>query len=303
MTKIKIEIDTESAAAGIMPGISVIAGSKIGVVSSIALPNALENAFRNGVNNAAIDVKIRDNCSYKKNNLQKLENEIRHFSNTADVIATAGGLVAYKAALSAATKPFVSLAAELPPDPTGNFKGGVSLESYQSNKDRIDILTSLSFGLANIGLFYNPNSAMNPNELSNWNGLVGTQDQVFPGGVDSSGDNDATAYATDFGPTKIPATIRALVISGDPFFQDTKAKLIPAANAWIAAASPDSPRYICYPSLAYQNAGGTGPTAGRATLYGPDLPTAYSLLGQIAATVLSGAAASVIRLPNIRRDL
>jgi len=303
MAKIKIEIDTESIGAA--PTISVIAASKIGVVSSIALPNALESAFKNGVNNSAIDVKIKDNCSYKKNSLQKLENEIRHFSNTADVIATTGGLVAYQAALSApATKPFVSLAAELPA-PTGLFKGGVSLESYQSNKDRIGILTGLSFGfgLANIGLFYNPNSAMNPQELSNWSNLVGTANQAFPGGVNSSGDNDANAYATDFGLTKIPATITALVISGDPFFQDTRAKLIAAANAWIAAGTAGTVRYICYPALAYQSGGGISPTPNRATLFGPDLPTAYSLLGQIAATVLSGAGGSLIRLPNIRRDL
>jgi hypothetical protein len=306
MAKIKLDIDTDSIDQATKCEIRVLGKQKIGVVSSISLDGTiLDDSFRSGVNNYA-DVKIKDKCNYKKNHIEKLEQEIKTFNRTADLIATAGGLVAYNAAISApAEKRFVSLAADLP-DPTGLFMGGVSLESYQSNKKRIEILKSLSFGFdsPNIGLVYNPNSAMNEDEIKDWEFQIGASGQAFSGGVNNNGDNDENAYATDFGATKIPVAIRALVISADPFFQDTKQKLIAAVNAWIAAAPDGITRYVCYPSLAYENNGGTAPTKDRATLYGPDLPTAYSLLGHIAVTVLkTGAAETAIRPPNIRRDL
>jgi hypothetical protein len=142
---------------------------------------------------------------------------------------------------------------------------------------------------------------MYQDEVDDWNRQVGTTTQVFTGGIDGGGDNNAAAYASDF--PAIPATIKALVVSADPFFQDTKEALIVAANAWIAAAAAGVNRFVCYPSLSYANVTGTRPTSGYSILYGPDLVGAYYTLGQLAAAAIANAHLPILRAANVRQDL
>jgi hypothetical protein len=301
MAKIKLEIDTETTELGITRKVQVVTHPKIRVISAISISQLLQDAFTSGVSNNNADIKFFPGNGYKKNDIRKLKTVI-HNNNSADLIVTAGGLAPYQAASSDATISFVCVTGAVPSNPTGNYKGCTSLESANSNGGRINILLGKNFALSEIGLFYNPNSYMT-SEVGDWNNLVGTNTQVFVGGNDSNGDNNSAAYATDFTAAKIPTTIKALVVSGDPFFQDTKELLIGAANAWIAAAPGGVNRYVCYPTQDYSNTSGTRPTANHATLYGPDLATAYNLLGQVAAVALTGAPPLNIRLQNIRHDL
>jgi hypothetical protein len=146
---------------------------------------------------------------YKKNANQKLRDEIDKFNTTADLIVTVGGSVAYEAAKEVATIDFLSLVGTIDEDPPECFWGGVSLESYASNRDRIAILEGkdkieggAKITRAEIGLFCNPNSAMHDAEVGHWKFEIGTETQVFTGGNDANGDNNAAAYATDFLPPK-----------------------------------------------------------------------------------------------------
>jgi hypothetical protein len=303
MAKIKIEIDTESTQD--TRKVQFLAHPKISVISAISATPALKDSFNNGVNDSNVQVHFVPNQGYKKNNISKLKTAVQN-ANSADLIATAGGLAAYEAASSEATISFVSVTGEVPSGPPDHFKGGVSLESSPSNSLRVSFLkTDFNFTVPEIGLFYNPNSYMT-DEVDNWNNLVGTTNQTFPGGNDSNGNNDKSAYATDFTAAKIPSAIKALVISADPFFQDTKEQLIIAANAWIAAAPSGVNRYVCYPTQEYANKNGTRPTAGRTTLFGPELANAYNLLGQVAKIALNAASGSpplILRIQNTRNDL
>jgi len=310
MAKIKIEIDTESfehdgkGTHGVRP----FAKDRIGVVSSIGMLPVLKDAFTRGVNDGSIRTKFKDKVGYKKNANQKLRDEIDKFNTTADLIVTVGGSVAYEAAKEVATIDFLSLVGTIDEDPPECFWGGVSLESYASNRDRIAILEGkdkieggAKITRAEIGLFCNPNSAMHDAEVGHWKFEIGTETQVFTGGNDANGDNNAAAYATDFLPAKIPPEINALVISADPFFQETKQQLIDAANAWIDAAAEGANRYVCYPSLAYAD---VVTKAKKAILYGPNLVTAYELLGQLAAFAIKGRPKQpVLRLGNTLQDL
>jgi hypothetical protein len=75
-----------------------------------------------------------------------------------------------------------------------------------------------------------------------------------------------------------------MIISADPFFQDTKDKLIDAANTWIA--QPGTNRYVCYPFEEYSEAN-VQPSANTASWYGPSLEAAYGQLGTSAQLALS----------------
>jgi hypothetical protein len=300
MAKIKIEIDTESFERDSHSKVVFAAQKKIRVISPITITEAMRDAFSGSVT-VNSDIKYIDKRGYKRNDNGALKTHVSN-NNSADLIVTAGGLAAYDAGDSKAVVNFISVVGAIPDSPKDNFKGCVSLESYESNAARIKLLRDppLQFQLSDIGLFYNPNSYMD-NEVGNWNSLVGNNNQVFAGGVDTQGNNDDTTYGTAF--QNISGAIKALVISADPFFQDTKDNLIAAANTWVQAAPQGVTRYVCYPTQDYSNRRGTTPTPKKATLFGPDLATAYSLLGQIASIVLSSGSRINLRVLNIRSDL
>jgi hypothetical protein len=250
----------------------------IGVVSTIKYTQDFKDAFRNGVNDSGVTIKFKEAIGYRQD---KLIQEIGKFNrdNQIGLIATVGGLTAYKAAdiyaaINPGCKPFISLIGGLPTPPGPKFYGGVSLQSYLSNGARVTYLGTLGHSASQVCLFYNPNSATQAAEIGSW--PAGAANPV-PGGLNANGENDSSTYGADFG--KIPAGVTAVVVSADAFFQDTMGRLIQAANG--------SNKYVCYPLQDYINAGGTPPTSGRATLYGPALSDAYLSLGQGAARVLA----------------
>jgi hypothetical protein len=265
------------------PASKKAAPPKIGVVSTIKLGQALKDAFAAGLRSAGVtnaNVQYKTSVTYKRD---KLKQEIENFSGTKDLIVTAGGLVAYEAANSYATIKFVSLVGGPPANPGGEFYGGVSLESYAANDSRIrNLVTNGHAGSPqDVTLYYNPNSTMSAAETYIWGGAPP---------VPASGDNDPSVYANDLA----NISVDAVVISADPFFQDTKNDLIAAANA--------SHKYFCYPLQDYRNAGTIPkPTPGSATVFGPALKDPYTLLGQRAGLALAATAPLfplMIAVPN-----
>jgi hypothetical protein len=251
----------------------------IGVVTSIALDQALRDAFEDGINNANVTIQYEPNPpSYDMN---KLVDAVRGFNDPTrfGLIVTVGGVGAATAALNKATKvPWLALIGGtlgLPAQPSGKFFGGVNLDSYGQNAARIGHLNGPSHHIPStaICLLYNPNSTCSATEVAEWQGV-----QAVPAWA---GDNDANKYPQAFG--SIPNSIRVVVISADPYFQQTKEDLIKAANVWIDAGAN---RRVCYPLQEYANTGHTPPHAGRHTLHGPDLVKAYTKMGTKARNVL-----------------
>src|SRR5688572_19607716 len=88
----------------------------IGVLSTIKVPTALRNAFKAGLNDPNVTIKVRPALSYRRN---KMERIIREFNADPEIglIITVGGLIAYDAADDLATKPFISLSGVEPTSP------------------------------------------------------------------------------------------------------------------------------------------------------------------------------------------
>lgn len=246
----------------------------IGVISTIRVPTPLRTAFKSGLNNPNVVIKVEHALSYNRN---KLKAKILQFNadETIGLILTVGGLVAYQAAALFATKPFLSLVGDAPVNPAALCYGGVSMQSYRSNPDRVTYLGGKGFAPAQIGLIQNPNSAMATAEKAAWTGARPT----LTAGVNANGDNDPTTYPNDF--ANIPANLTAIVLSADPFFQDTKDDLVAAANS--------ANRYMCYPLQDYA-AAAPAPTHLKATAYGPALADPYTLMGERAGSVLTSGA-------------
>ena len=279
--------------------LSSSAKSKIGLVSSISITQELYNAFENGVNDRNILITPRKgNVGYKKGDRSALITTIRNNLTNTDLLVTLGGSVAYEAAKEANVTEFISLIGNVPRPPAPLFWGGVSLECIVSNKDRLQYLTEQKhIDITNIFLFYNRNSEMNAAELSNWSDLTNPNTQIFAGGTNADGVNDPTVYGANFTEIGANSNIRALIVSSDPFFQDSKQNLIAAANTWLQGATN---RYICYPSRSYINNG----RPGQSTVFGPSMVDAYNLMGQIAANALiQPGPQPLLRLSNYPQDL
>jgi hypothetical protein len=290
MTKITIDIGelirTTRSAAVAGPG-------QVGVVSTITMKGTnLEAVFTNGL--AAVDstVQIRaikDKNDYKHGNTNAIQNWIKSLSLTCDLIVTVGGAVAYEAAVMvASSKPFISVLGAIPKSYPTEFRGGVSLSSLDMYSGAVQALMSAPFNLLNpqICFLYNPNndfsddpnSLFADNELNYWTITVNAN--VTPAGTNNQGNNDLATFVQAI--QALAATqLKGIVVSADPFFQDTKQSLITAVNTyWLN----DNTRFVCYPSFAYKNVGGTLPTAARSIIYGPNLEETYFLAGQLAGT-------------------
>jgi hypothetical protein len=258
----------------------------IGIISTVDMPTGWRNAFKTGLNQSGVRIKFKHKESYKEN---KLKTAIDKFNNDQEIglIVTVGGLVIFKVADTNASKPFISLIGGPPANHGAKFYGGVSLQSYQSNPARINYLGTKGFGSANVGLYYNPNSAMSGVETQLW---TGAQPPIA-----ATGDNSKNAFGGDF--ANMPGTITAVVVSADPFFQEAKNDLVAAAN--------NSGKYLCYP---LQDFGSSAPKPdhGEATLYGPALTDAYKLMGERAAVVLTTSAPLsplLVSVPDTIKDV
>lgn len=294
MAKITIQIDTESEKTnvpthahedGSKQVLSTLASRKIGLLSSIDLDSYLQDAFQSGVGS---DVKVKDKQLKTGYNQNDINTNKKLLKNCA-VIATAGGVVVFTAiAKQSDTQTFVCLVGDQPVTTGTNCRGGVTIHSWKSNGARVQYLTGTKgFSLSQIALYCNQNSDMNANEEADWNTKTSSTSRIihFSGANTGTKANDSTAFATDF--SSIPSTIKAIVISADPFFLQSMNSLMQAVYNWL---SPDSTRFVVYPLQDYYNVGTPQPPSGQATFYGPDLVNAYKSLGSQARYVFDTGA-------------
>jgi hypothetical protein len=304
MAKIKLEIDTEEDGDHKDRKTSrfIDSKNKIAVVSAIKYEGDFKRAFDNGIAGMGFHTQHHHSRGYKRSNRTNLEDSIRHFLTRADLIVTVGGLVAFDAAKAvistvseAERKPFLSLVGATPTGAQPDFFwGGVSLESYASNPERVNLLINAGVTAAGIGLIRNKNSSMLVEEAYVWEGAVGNSNFYFAGTDQNDNNEDSqAAFAAGF-TAATAAAMRGLVISADPHFQNSRDNFVTAANAWLAA---DNSRYICYPSLEFRYAN-PEPVA-RSILLGPRLEHAYFFLGQIAGAALKAEQSMpVLRMSN-----
>jgi len=265
---------------------ALAAAQSIAIVSPISTAN-FQQGFVAGLNNPQIALTWDDHdpngkvYGYgTKKNYKALSNAIASHDGLVGLIVTTGGNIAFRAAVDARLKttPFISLVGEVPARRPDNFYGGVALQSWLANDARISFLLGLGKGYvaSDIGLFCNRRSAMHGDETTLWHG----SEYYLTGG---GGNNNASAFTNEF--NNVDDSIKALIISADPFFQDNKVALINAANAWVGAKPG---RSVCYPLANYKNVPGTTPApAGTSYWFGPDLAGAYQTLGAVAGLALS----------------
>lgn len=239
----------------------------VGVISSISVTTPLITAIKKGGNFTDQQLSISDGLGYDQATLQGAISLFNNDANIAVIITVGGGITyAAAAAMAALVKPFVSVVGEAPAIQATQCYGGVNLKSCQTDADRIGkTLHGKGFQPTEIGLYYNPKSVMAEN--ISWPG-----GQAIPATVP----NNIANYPGDL--AQFSAGIKAIVISADPFFQDTKAALTAAVN--------NTNLYCCY---SLQDFNGKHLKASK---HGPKLKEVYSLVGTAAANVLANGFAS-----------
>jgi hypothetical protein len=257
-------------------------GPIVGVISSISVTPKLKNAIMKGGTFSTADISVLPSLGYDLSPNGPLQQAISTFNKntTIKVIITVGGGITYDAAAAAPglTKKFVSVVGEEPTSQATLCYGGVNLKSCQTDKERVGKTLS-QFAPAEIGLYYNSKSSMHESDNSTW-----------PGGqaVSATIPNNVANFANDL--SKFGSGIKAIIISPDPFFQDNKNSLIPAAT--------NTGKYVCYALQDFGN-GKVKPLSGRSNLHGPKLEEAYSLVGAFAANVINtGIAAGFVPCKN-----
>ncbi len=249
----------------------------IGVISTIAITREMKQAIKTGVGNSNISIKFTYVGSYKEGKLKKKFDRLNGDARIG-LIITVGGNKVYDQAAIRATKPFISLLGAAPATPDDFCYGGYELRSYALNSDRVNLLTDpagLNFPRTKIVLLRNPNSSQSIAEVNDWrNNIHGGR--ILEAGADGTDENNSSTFEAAFG--SIPSGSKAVVISADPFFQESMDELVAAAN--------DSKKYICYPLQDYANAFDP-PEKDNAVAIGPSLLDSYEDIGALASDVLA----------------
>jgi hypothetical protein len=307
MAKIDIHIDTETSdthgqSKTVQP---LVPAHKVGLLSTIPITDDQINAFLYGFGSNSH--AKRDNLGYAPGDIRQGKKDLKKLDK-CDVIAVTGGRAAFDAIKGENDNPtFVCLIGEIPdPADLGNCAGGISLNTWESNKDRFSYLTGLGYNPNQIGLYYNPNSGVAAHEVQDWDNNINPQiagvssAKPFSGGTGMATPNpvnNPAGFAADFAPGGLFQNLTAVIISADPFFQANKDQLIQAVNDWLAVDPAN--RYVCYPLQDYQNPSGTRPRPNRSTCYGPDLGAAYNVLGFLAKSAIEGSGAGFFMAANV----
>ena len=158
------------------------ASEKVGLLTSIALSNDLLAKFREGLGDPSHDVKP-DAPSYKRQNTKNGHADLKG-NNNNKVTAAVGGLVTLDAIKDDDNPPIVALVGSVPDFNVNNLRGGVSLESYNSNAERKNYLKGLGAAYTDttIVILTNVNSTMHGKERANWLALF-VKINVAPGAL------------------------------------------------------------------------------------------------------------------------
>jgi hypothetical protein len=262
----------------------------LGIISNIPFEATdRETGFQKGLNNAAITYDVTQNIMY---NQAKLANAVSAYDKVGiyDLIVTLGGLVVAEYALKYVKNvPFISLfggrLADFPGTLTGQFYGGVALEAFDFNNERMRYLKGPKhkFDESLICLLINPNSGCYNEEKANWR---------FLGPTINASNNQEIKDAF----SKIDKNLEAMVVSADPIFTANMDDLVDAAN--------NTGLHMCYPFQEYSNSNGSKkPKKGKHTLHGPSLAEAHTRLGEMAAWIVNNnKPASVAAVPGTVQD-
>jgi len=278
MRKIAIDIDAENRESKTLLDKAISASpQQLGILSSITLTPKLRAAIEAGYNsvkgNPSRDASGYNLANISANGRALVSGDPAHGIPSCQFVVAVGGSIVHSAISASSSVSFVSLVGAIPVNVSSSCLGGVSLESWASNRDRVAILLA-KLGtptppISSIVLYYNPASKMCGDEEADWDAF----NPPVAGAVTRV--PTTNNFQGDF--TGISPNVQGLVISADPFFQDHKSDLVNAANAWVSTAGTN--RYVVYPLQIY---GEVAPIHGKTTLYGPDLYQAYFRLGQLA---------------------
>jgi hypothetical protein len=230
----------------------------------------------NIVTKLTIDAAVSAGDDYDTDSVKNILTVAQTLDQNADLIVTLGGLVAAEAVAKLKTKDYPNavslvLVGNAPKHGSALEKkngiplmGGIDLESTTLNPARVTALLSNFKSVTDrtkICLYYNQNSHMIQEELTEWNfhvdgySLQSTANQA-------KANYDPKAFGADF--ADLPKDTQAVVISSDPFFAAKASDLAAAANTW---GKP-----VCYPTSAF--------TVSKTSIVsGPNLNLAYQALG------------------------
>jgi hypothetical protein len=250
----------------------------IGIMSSINYEKSFQDALENNVNVSGVSFHhpAEDNAT---DLVQAVKNLL---AAKVDYIVTLGGYIAYSAAATTSTVPFFSLTGEIPTMLAAKCWGGVSLESWAHNKDRVEYLIGQGYNTETaISLYYNQNSGLATDEVNDWtNNLYPNYKTAGSGYVLVQ--NPITAMKSkkndenDFDTTADNILSGAVIVSPDPFFHEKHDKLVGKLNKKTL--------YVCYPLQNYADA---KPKKGSAVLYGPKLEDAITTLAGLINSALT----------------
>jgi hypothetical protein len=243
----------------------------------------LETSFKTGLGSYPVTYKPpMDNLGYNTNTLKAAVQQAG--GDGATLVVTMGGLIAAIAAKQAGTTiPFISLAGgttSFYSGPTRNFKGGLNLNALGNDATYNSYLENLrNITQSQIGLLYNPNS-----------GISSVEPNIYPSSQPAAIDQSTSPtvasglYTTAFG--RFSSSVKAVIVSPDPFFAQTAQQLVAAANS--------SSFWILYPSSVYLN---YSPT--HCTIYPPAnvLSALCQTMGSTAVTVASAQTATYTMVP------
>jgi hypothetical protein len=287
-----------------MPGLNP---STVGVVSSIPCSLNMQHNFNSAYKNnysghgPYVQPTYKDDLGFKPNPGLPLWNGFDYFNNTQPVglIVTVGGLITYNCAQAYAADaiakgaipvPFISLVGAVPSSISSVCFGGVSLESWASNEDRVqELITNHNFSgkVKSIKLYYNQNSGMEPDEINYWrNTIANNHSEVDPNPQKAmlvDGTNNQNDFTTTVNSIPSPGGV---IVSADPFMNKHRQQLITAINNLFLTKNT-TVNYVCYPLYDYENRGGTMPTHGQSTIMGPRLDEAVGTIGILAGLTVS----------------
>jgi hypothetical protein len=228
-----------------------------------------------------------------KNGKQVLNRHVRRLSSLEDVklIVGVGGLVSAFSVARNSDKPFLVLIGQVPAtddfdlpdvdDDPPKYCGGINLNNLVANVQRNAAAVAKVGGNckpSDVCLIVNENSRMTRAERKDWKSQGW---RALAGGTDADGDNDAADFKRVLRKAQSRLRAKAVVISSDSFFAQSRDELTSAANA--------ADMVVCYPSEYFRgpNPAAPLPKAGRDIWLGPNLDAEYKKLGKKAGDLLT----------------